>query len=355
MRDCAGSAVRRSPRWSWPAAPPPGWAAPTRPAIEFAGRTLLEHALAAVADAAEVVVVGEQVPTSRPVTFVREDPPQGGPAAGLLAGCDALPRPPATLAVLAVDMPRRHRGTVRRLLAAAAGHDGAFLVDADGRRQLAGVLDRARRWTARGPPDPHGLPLHRLLERSTWPTVAAVGDEARDVDTWADLRDLAERRPDRLIRGVRGLRGGLSSANVGSVNLHDWIDELCDVLDIEAEVDEALILDLAGRAPHNVERPAAPVTTYLLGFAAARPATPTRSRSRALAARAQALAEGWDRPADAPDPDDVDDRDPRRQLRRPQHRRVRRLSVPDRSRDACRPRVAPCVPWSPPSPVAPRS
>ena len=53
------------------------------------------------------------------------------------------------------------------------------------------------------------------------------------------------------------------------MNLHDWIDELCDVLDIETEVDEALILDLARVAAHNVERPAAPITTYLLGFAAA--------------------------------------------------------------------------------------
>ena len=29
------------------------------------------------------------------------------------------------------------------------------------------------------------------------------------------------------------------------MTLHDWIDELCDALDIEAEVDEGLILDLA--------------------------------------------------------------------------------------------------------------
>ena len=28
------------------------------------------------------------------------------------------------------------------------------------------------------------------------------------------------------------------------MNLHDWIDELCDALDIETEVDEALVLDL---------------------------------------------------------------------------------------------------------------
>jgi hypothetical protein len=93
------------------------------------------------------------------------------------------------------------------------------------------------------------------------------------------------------------------------VNLHDWIDELCDVLDLETEVDEGLVLDLARAAAHNVERPAAPITTYLLGFAAgASDADPVAIE--ALAARAQLLADGWDRPAGAPDPDDVDDEVP---------------------------------------------
>ena len=90
------------------------------------------------------------------------------------------------------------------------------------------------------------------------------------------------------------------------MNLHDWIDELCDVLDVETEVDEALILDLARVAATNVEKVAAPITAYLLGFAAgAQGADP--EATEALAARAQLLADGWDRPADAPDPDDVDD------------------------------------------------
>ena len=53
-----------------------------------------------------------------------------------------------------------------------------------------------------------------------------------------------------------------------AVNLHDWIDELCDALDIETEVDEALVLDLAKVAADNVIRKAAPITTYLLGYAA---------------------------------------------------------------------------------------
>jgi hypothetical protein len=90
------------------------------------------------------------------------------------------------------------------------------------------------------------------------------------------------------------------------VNLHDWIDELCDALDIEAEVDEALVLDLARVAAHQVTRPAAPITTYLLGYAAGLSEADPAAIER-LAAKAQALADGWDRPADAPDPDDVDD------------------------------------------------
>jgi len=90
------------------------------------------------------------------------------------------------------------------------------------------------------------------------------------------------------------------------VNLHDWIDELSDVLDVETEVDEGLVLDLARTAAHNVARPAAPITAYLLGVAAGSRAADPDEVER-LAGRAQALAEGWDRPSDAPDPVDVDD------------------------------------------------
>jgi hypothetical protein len=53
------------------------------------------------------------------------------------------------------------------------------------------------------------------------------------------------------------------------VNLSDWIDQLCEVLEIDPEVDRDLVLDVAREAAHNVERPAAPITTYLLGYAAA--------------------------------------------------------------------------------------
>jgi len=89
------------------------------------------------------------------------------------------------------------------------------------------------------------------------------------------------------------------------VNLHDWIDELCDVLDIEVDFDEAVVLDLAGDAAHNVERPAAPITTFLLGYAAAASDGNPVELER-LAGVATVLAKRWDRPADAVDPDDED-------------------------------------------------
>jgi Domain of unknown function (DUF6457) len=76
------------------------------------------------------------------------------------------------------------------------------------------------------------------------------------------------------------------------VTLHDWIDELCDALDIDAEIDEGLILDLARDAAHSVDRIAAPISTYLLGYAAALNGGSPETVEE-LAEKAMALAEHW--------------------------------------------------------------
>jgi molybdopterin-guanine dinucleotide biosynthesis protein A len=164
--------------------------------IEVDGVTLLERSLAATLSALEVVVVGEQVPTTRPVTWTQEDPPSGGPAAGLLAALDRFLVTPDLVAVLAVDMPRLNAGTVARLTWAVEADpdaDGAVLVDHAGRRQtLAGVyrhasLDGSRPASLE---QQHGLPMRRLVGLLRLVDVPAVGDEGRDVDTWDDLRVL---------------------------------------------------------------------------------------------------------------------------------------------------------------------
>lgn len=162
-------------------------------ALEYAGRPLLEHALRAASGAGQIVVVGRERPTPVPVRFTRERPPAGGPAAGLLAGRDALSGRVGVLLLLAVDMPLVTAATVARLREALGRHDGAFLVDARGRRQPAGVL-RVRAIDAHRPPPgrEHGLPLHRLLSGLDLVDVATVGEETHDVDTWEDLAALED-------------------------------------------------------------------------------------------------------------------------------------------------------------------
>ena len=71
--------------------------------------------------------------------------------------------------------------------------------------------------------------------------------------------------------------------------LDNWTGAACEKLGIEvARVDIRLILDLARVAAHQVERPAAPLTAYLLGLAVG-----TGQSADEAAAQLTALAEGW--------------------------------------------------------------
>jgi molybdopterin-guanine dinucleotide biosynthesis protein A len=165
-------------------------------ALDLDGVTLLERALAATGSATEVVVVGRRVPTSREVAWTVEDPPLGGPAAGLLAGLDGLGPALDLVAVLAVDMPKVNSGTVARLTWAVEADrdvDGAVLIDPDGRRQPLAAVYRVAALAAARPTDPdqqQGLSMRRLVGELRLVEVPAVGDETRDVDTWDDVRAL---------------------------------------------------------------------------------------------------------------------------------------------------------------------
>ena len=83
--------------------------------------------------------------------------------------------------------------------------------------------------------------------------------------------------------------------------LSSWSAELAEELDVDpAVVDVDAILALAGRAAHAIVRPAAPVTTYIVGYAAGlRAADPNLSAEDAWG-RARELIRL--RTADAPQP-----------------------------------------------------
>ncbi len=162
--------------------------------IEIGGATLLEHVLGALAEVPDVVVVGEELGTSRPVTFLREDPPGGGPAAGLLAGLHGFPRTPRQVVVLAVDMPLVTTATVRRLMLSAE-EDGAVLVDDAGKVQYLCAMYRTDALLAAAPAagQESGLSMKALVAGLILGRVPSVAWEAQDVDTWDDLVQMRER------------------------------------------------------------------------------------------------------------------------------------------------------------------
>lgn len=163
-------------------------------AILLDGRTLLDHALAAVAAAGHVVVVGPQRTVARPVSWAREEPAGSGPLAALAAGLSRLARISTVdglVAVLAADQPGVTAATVARLRAAVSevddgGVDGAVLV-ADGRRQWLTGVWRTGVLRAAMPERVAGAPLRALFGGLDVAEVPAVGREGRDVDTPEDL------------------------------------------------------------------------------------------------------------------------------------------------------------------------
>lgn len=259
-----------------------------KPALSVGGRPLLDRVLAACPDAATAVVVGPARPTARAVVHALEDPPGGGPLAALDAGLRHTTAP--TVLVLSADLPFLTAATVRGLLAAthppgAAGpggsptpYDGAMLRDASGRDQPLVAAYRAeplRRALARiraAHGGLAGLPLRALLaelalERVPDPTATA----SFDCDTWEDISAARARIREH-----------------GNV-LDEWITAVKAELGIELDVDTAALLDLARDAAHGVARPAAPLTTFLIGYAAGRQDRDVQE----LADRAAALAHRW--------------------------------------------------------------
>ncbi|MFF3938573.1 NTP transferase domain-containing protein [Streptomyces phaeofaciens] len=256
-----------------------------KPGVRVGGRALLDRVLAACADAHTTVVVAGPRPTARPVRWAREDPPGAGPVAALDAG---LRRTTADdVLVLSADLPFLAAETVRRLRDAlrSGGAEGALLTDADGRDQplvavyRTAALRRELAVLTAGHGGLTGLPLRRLtagLDLTRVPDPVA----SFDCDTWDDIATARARIREH-----------------GHV-LDEWISAVKDELGIDLEVDTGVLLDLARDAAHGVARPAAPLTTFLVGYAAAQARGGPEAVAEA-ARKAAALALRWAAEAEA--------------------------------------------------------
>jgi molybdenum cofactor guanylyltransferase len=114
--------------------------------LRLGGRTFLQRALDAVSAASVIVVVGPQEFAGEGVHVTQEDPPGGGPVAGIAAGLERVSA--KLVVVLAVDYPLVDAAVVADLIDSLGEADGCVLSDEGGRDQpLAGCF-RARRLRA---------------------------------------------------------------------------------------------------------------------------------------------------------------------------------------------------------------
>ncbi|MFC8699513.1 DUF6457 domain-containing protein [Streptomyces parvus] len=257
-----------------------------KPGVRVGGRALLDRVLAACDGAARTVVVGDRRPTARPVLWTREVPHGGGPLAALGAGLRLTAAD--HVLVLSADLPFLGPGTVDALLAAVQpGREGALCTDPDGRDQplvaayRAEPLRRELALIATEHGNLAGLPLRLLTAELDLARVEAGPDAAFDCDTWDDIAAARARIREH-----------------GAV-LDEWITSVKNELGIDLDVDTGVLLDLARDAAHGVARPAAPLTTFLVGYAAARASAGAGPDEAAAAVaeasrKATALALRWE-------------------------------------------------------------
>jgi molybdopterin-guanine dinucleotide biosynthesis protein A len=287
-----------------------------KPGVRVGGRPLLDRVLGACADAGTTVVVAEPRATGRPVAWAREEPPGGGPLAALDAGVRVLPARSAggadRVVVLSADLPFLTPRTVELLLAAlekpeetgtgtgtgvgmGVAAEAALLTDPDGRDQplvavyRRAVLDRVLGDLGAEHRGLDGLALRQVMRRISFVRVADPVDPVAsfDCDTWDDIAAARSRIREH-----------------GRV-LDEWISAAKDELGLDLDVDTGVLLDLARDAAHGVARPAAPLTTFLVGYAAAQAGGGPEAVA-AAAAKATELANRWAREAesgDTPAPD----------------------------------------------------
>lgn len=232
--------------------------------LQLHGQRLVDRVVAATrkAGAARVIVVGPDTAGTKADAVVREDPPFAGPLSGIAAGlkelsgetasewtmvlaCD-LQRPVAVATTLTKNFERRET-------------DGLLLVDAQGHTQwLAGIYRTAALALACDELGENlvNAPVRRALNQLHLAQIPVDDETSSDIDT-----------PQALESARRNERTRMAQ-HLPPEALNDWLEAAAKELGLDSgEVDIATVLDAAKHVAHEVARPAAPLSTFLLGLA----------------------------------------------------------------------------------------
>lgn len=196
----------------------------------------------------KVFVAGSPRDIPTPVTWVADLEVDGGPAAGIWA---ALSQVDSDYVFLSAGDQQATKDLVNQICQAAIGNDGAWAIRSDGQGQplFACVKTDLLKNLLQPSQGINASPL-KLMTQLNLIGVKVNEGQIQDVDTWADVAKLVKES---------------SMSEVTPV----WLTQVANLLGVSQQdvpVDE--LLDLTRDVAHNVERKSAPLTTFLIGYAA---------------------------------------------------------------------------------------
>lgn len=210
------------------------------------GEALLQEVVSACPG--NVIVVGAKRDLATPVDWVADLVEGGGPAAGIWAG---LQRVKSEYVFISAGDQQLTSDIVAKICQEAIGSDGAWAVRSDGVGQplLACVKTGLIRELLLPTQGVNASPL-RLMQSLNMVGVKVDEDQVLDIDTWHDAAKVLKEQAMSEVTPV-------------------WLKQVAAILEIsESEIPVDALLELTRDVAHNVERKSAPLTTYLIGFAA---------------------------------------------------------------------------------------
>ena len=183
------------------------------------------------------------------VTWVPDLNPGGGPAAGIWSGIIQVSS--EYVFISAADQTLSSE-TVGNLIAAATGNDGAWAIRSDGSGQplCACVRTELLRQLLASTQGVNQSPI-RLLSNLEMVGVNVNPNQVVDFDTWQDV--------------AKAVKGSDAMDQITQM----WMARIANLLNVDShDVLTSELLDLTRDVAHGVERKSAPLTTFLLGYAA---------------------------------------------------------------------------------------
>jgi molybdopterin-guanine dinucleotide biosynthesis protein A len=243
--------------------------------LGLGGNSLLEDVIKSCPGKVFVVGYPRELGTEKNnlVTWVADLNPDGGPAAGIWSG---LAKVTSEYVFVSGADQTLSADTVSKLIAKAHGSDGAWVIRHDGSGQpLCAVVRTELLRELLAPTQGINQSPLRLMSSLNMVGVEVNPDQVVDFDTWQDVAKAVKEREamDQITQM--------------------WMTRVATLLDVDPhEVLTTELLDLTREVAHGVERKSAPLTTFLLGYAAGKDSL-TPQEVRNLIATVSAAVSEW--------------------------------------------------------------